>query len=291
VKPNDNKFNIRSYRTAFGATVLSITLALFILGAFAFVLIQARELTNFVRENIGLQIELNDNISDDRISGIMQHLDGQRFTSGVSFVSKEEAAKELAEDLGEDFIDFIGYNPLPNTIELFLKSDYAVSDTIAVIREQLLSFPEIRTINYQENLLELVNRNISRIGKGILFFAGLLLVVSVLLIHNTIRLAVYAKRLLIKSMLLVGATQWFIRKPFVLSGLLQGVVSGMLSVALLWGFVFFARTKIPELQILEIAHLIWLLSAAMILFGLLVSWVSTYFAIKKYLKINSEDLY
>jgi cell division transport system permease protein len=291
MKPNDNKFNFRSYRAAYGTTVLSITLVLFILGAFAFVLIQAKELTNFVRENIGFQIELNDNVSDDRISGIMQHLDGLRFTSGVNFVSKEEAAKELAEDLGEDFIEFIGYNPLPNTIELFLKSDYAASDSIAVIREELLTFPEIRTINYQENLLELVNRNISRIGKGILFFAGLLLVVSVLLIHNTIRLAVYAKRLLIKSMLLVGATQWFIRKPFVLNGLLQGFAGGVLSVALLWSFVFFARTKIPELQILEIAHLIWLLSAAMILFGLLVSWISTYFAIKKYLKINSEDLY
>jgi cell division transport system permease protein len=291
MKPNDNKFNFRSYRAAYGTTVLSITLVLFILGAFAFVLIQAKELTNFVRENIGFQIELNDNVSDDRILGIMQHLDGLRFTSGVNFVSKEEAAKELAEDLGEDFIEFIGYNPLPNTIELFLKSDYAASDSIAVIREELLTFPEIRTINYQENLLELVNRNISRIGKGILFFAGLLLVVSVLLIHNTIRLAVYAKRLLIKSMLLVGATQWFIRKPFVLNGLLQGFAGGVLSVALLWSFVFFARTKIPELQILEIAHLIWLLSAAMILFGLLVSWISTYFAIKKYLKINSEDLY
>jgi cell division transport system permease protein len=291
VKPNDNKFKLRSYRAAYGTTVLSITLVLFILGVFALVLIQARELTNFVRENIGLQIELNDSASDERITEIMLYLDDQSFTSRTSFISKEEAAKELAADLGEDFIDFIGYNPLPNTIELFLKSEYAMSDSIAAIRRQLLEFPEIRIINYQENLLELVNQNINRIGKGILFFAGLLLIVSVLLIHNTIRLAVYAKRLLIKSMLLVGATQWFIRKPFVVNGLLQGFVSGVLAVALLWSFVFFARTKIPELQMLEITDSIWLLSAAMIVFGLLVSWISTYFAIKKYLKINSEDLY
>jgi cell division transport system permease protein len=264
---------------------------LFILGVFALVLIQALELTNFVRENIGLQIELSDNATDEMISGIMQQLDSQRFTLETNFISKDEAAKELAEDLGEDFIDFIGYNPLPNTIELFLKSEYVLSDSIAVIREQLLGFSEINTINYQENLLELVNQNINRIGNGIIFFAGLMLIVSILLIHNTIRLAVYAKRLLIKSMLLVGATQWFIRKPFVLNGLLQGFVSGVLAVALLWSFVFFARTKIPELQTLEINDLIWPLSMVMILFGLLVSWVSTYFAIKKYLKINSEDLY
>lgn len=291
MKPNDNKFKLRSYRAAYGTTVLSITLVLFILGVFALVLIQARELTNFVRENIGLQIELNDSATDEMISGILLHLDSQRYTAGTKFVSKEEAAKELAADLGEDFIDFIGYNPLPNTIELFLNSEFIVGDSIAAIKRQLLGFPEIRTINYQENLLELVNQNINRLGKGILFFSILLLIVSVLLIHNTIRLAVYAKRLLIKSMLLVGATQWFIRKPFVLNGLLQGFLSGVLAVALLWSFILFARTKIPELQMLEITDLIWLLSVAMILFGLLVSWVSTYFAIKKYLKINSEDLY
>lgn len=291
MKPSEEKYRLRSYRAAWGAAVLSITLVLFMLGLVSLALFQAQELSDYVVENIGMNIELRNDAEDRQVNDLQRFLDNSEFALKTKFVSKEAAALQLAEELGEDFVGFIGYNPLPNAIELFLKSEYAIPDSVALIRQQLNSFPAVQAINYQESLFVAVERNMRRIGNGLIIFSLLLLFVSVLLIHNTIRLAVFAKRMLIKSMLLVGATQGFIRRPFILAGLLQGIVSSGLAVGMIWGFVLIISIKIPELQIFDDWHFIRLLSVGIVLFGLLVTWLSNLLAIKKYLKINSEELY
>lgn len=291
MKPPDNKFRLRSYRTAYGTAVFSITLVLFMLGVLVLVIYQAKELSDFVKEKIGLQIELANDLDEIQIIAFQTELEGLDYTSKTNFISKDEAARKLTEELGEDFVGFIGYNPLPNSIELFLRSEYVNPDSIHRIRQQLASHPAVKVINYQESLLVLVNRNLSRISRGILFFVILLFVVSVLLIYNTMRLAVYARRMTIKSMLLVGATQGFIRRPFVIGGLLQGVIGGLLAVGLLWFFVLFVRIKFPDFQLFENIFFIRMLSVGIVLFGVLATWLSNHFAIKKYLNINSEDLY
>lgn len=291
MKPSEEKYRLRSYRAAWGAAVLSITLVLFMLGLVSLALFQAQELSDYVVENIGMNIELRNDAEDRQVNDLQRFLDNSEFALKTKFVSKEAAALQLAEELGEDFVGFIGYNPLPNAIELFLKSEYAIPDSVALIRQQLNSFPAVQAINYQESLFVAVERNMRRIGNGLIIFSLFLLFVSVLLIHNTIRLAVFAKRMLIKSMLLVGATQGFIRRPFILAGLLQGIVSSGLAVGMIWGFVLIISIKIPELQIFHDWHFIRLLSVGIVLFGLLVTWLSNLLAIKKYLKINSEELY
>lgn len=291
VNTSEDKYRLRRYRTAYGSTIFSITLVLFMLGLLMIVTYQASVLSGYVRENIGLQIELTDQATNDDIAALSAAINNHDFTRRSVFISKEEASRKLSDELGEDFLEFVGYNPLPNAFELFLKSEYAVPDSMASIKESLLRYPAISAIHYQESLLAMIHRNIRRIGTGILIFTGLLLVISVMLILNTIRLAVYAKRMILKSMLLVGATQSYIRRPFIINGLLQGALSGTFAVLMLWGLVYVANKQLPRQIVSTENDFMWGISAAIILFGLLVTWISNLIAIKKYLTIRSEDLY
>lgn len=291
MKQTEERYSIKRYRAAYGSATLSITLVLFLLGTLIFFAKQANEWTDYLRNNIGLQLELSDRATDAEIAGLLDALNQLEFTSRTEFISREEAASNLAHELGEDFIDFIGYNPLPNTIELFLQGPFTHPDSVLIVKNQLLEIPEIEKINFQETLLTQVNRNLRRIGSGLMIFSAVLLLISLLLIHNTVRLAVYARRLTIKSMLLVGATQWFIRRPFFINGLLQGAIGGVAASGLLWGAVAFLGQKFSDLNLNHDQQFMWLLAAAIIAFGIVVTAISNLIAIKKYLKINSEELY
>lgn len=291
MKQKEERYSIKRYRAAYGSATLSITLVLFLLGTLVFFAKQANEWTDYLRNNIGLQLELSDRATDTEIAALLEDLNQLGFAARTKFVSKEEAAANLSYELGEDFVAFIGYNPLPNTIELFLHGTYTHPDSIVTVKNQLLDIAEIEKINFQETLLTQINRNIRRIGTGMMIFSAVLLLISLLLIHNTIRLAVYARRLSIKSMLLVGATQWFIRRPFFINGLLQGAVGGLVASLLLWSAVAFLDQKFSDLNLLHDQQFMWMLSLAIIAFGIVVTAISTLIAIKKYLKINSEELY
>jgi cell division transport system permease protein len=287
----EDKYRLRRYRTAYGSTIFSITLVLFLLGLLLILTYQANVLSGYVRENIGLQIEISDQADSDDIAALSTAINNHDFTRRLVFISKEEAGQKLSDELGEDFLEFIGYNPLPNAFELFLKSEYAVPDSMTAIKETLHGYPAVSAIHYQESLLTMIHRNINRISTAILIFTGLLLLISVMLILNTIRLAVYAKRMILKSMLLVGATQSYIRRPFIINGLLQGAFSGAFAVLMLWVVLSLVLKQMPG-QIVSTDHgFMWGVSAVVILFGLLVTWISNLIAIKKYLKIRSEDLY
>lgn len=291
MKRTEERYSIKRYRAAYGSATLSITLVLFLLGTLFFFAKQANEWTDYLLNNIGLQLELSDRATDTEIAALLEDLNQLEFTSRTKFISKEEAATNLAHELGEDFIAFIGYNPLPNTVELFLHGTFTHPDSIVRVKNQLHDIPAIEKINYQETLLAQINRNIRRTGTGIVIFSAVLLLISLLLIHNTIRLAVYARRLSIKSMLLVGATQWFIRRPFFISGLLQGAIGGMVASGLLWSAVAFLDQKFSDLNLIHDQQFMWILSAAIVAFGVVVTAISNLIAIKKYLKINSEELY
>lgn len=287
----EEKYRLRRYRAAYGSALISITLVLFLLASFVFVARQAGNLSNYIRENIGLYIEISDSAEEREIIALHAEIQSMKFTKRSKLISKDEAAKNLSEELGEDFLTFIGYNPLPNSIELFLKHSYANSDSVSAIKDHLLSLPLIEKVSYQESIILLFSRNIRRIGVIVLVFIGLLLVISIILIHNSIRLAIYAKRLIIKSMLLVGATQGFIRRPFLINGILQGAIGGIAASAMMWALLYLLDDKFPDFRLLNDLDFLRFLSAATILFGVLVSWLSNLIAIKKYLKINSEELY
>jgi len=244
-----------------------------------------------MRENIGMSLLLNDDVSSVDALQFQKSIDSLYFVKSSDLITKEDAAQKLKEDLGEDFIDFLGYNPLPGTIVIYLHAQYTQNDSINAIRGQILKEACVREVDFQGSLVELVNRNISKVGLVLAGFIGILLIISILLIYNTIRLAVFARRFLIKSMLLVGASHAFIRRPFIISGVLQGLAGGAVSVVLLAALLYLAQNKIPEIAVLSDMKFITLIFVGLVVFGVLVSWLSNFFAVKKYLKTNSDALY
>jgi len=287
----EEKYSRKRYRASYGTTVISIALVLFMLGLLALMAFHAKKLSEYVRENIGVSVMMKDEANDQEVLSLKLKLDTLTFVKHSELITKEEAAGKMQDELGEDFVHFLGYNPLPTTIVIYLHAEYTAKDSISKIREIILKEDFVREVDYQRSMVELVNKNISKVGMIILGFSVLLLIISILLIYNTIRLAVYARRLLIKSMLLVGATQAFIRRPFIFSGVFQGLIGGTIAVVLLTAVLYLAQSKIPEITVLQDVRYIMIILVSVVVFGVLISWLSNYFAVKKYLKINSDALY
>lgn len=288
---SEEKYNRKRYKIAYHTTTFSITLVLFMLGLLVLILLHTQRLTDYVRENIGIMIMLRDNIDEYEIMELKSRIETNTFVKRTQYTSKDDAAKELSAELGEDFVGFIGYNPLLPVIEVFLTWDYCNEDGYKLFERTLHTETIIEEVHYQKPMVELINANISKISTGVLIFSGLLLIISVMLIYSTIRLAVYSKRLLIKSMLLVGATQRFIRRPFIKSGFVQGIMSGFFALGILFIVIVLAQQKLPGLNLLSDFRTHFLLALSVILFGVCITWLSNYFAVKKYLNINSEELY
>lgn len=291
MKSFGEKYNRRRYRAAYSTSVFSITLVLFLLSLLGLMIFFAGKLKSYFRENIGILLVIDNEAASGKILEFKDELEAYPWVKSIRYVSKQQAADQLKAELGEDFVDFIGYNPLPPTLEMFLYDEYTQSDSLSAITHELHNHELVRNIEYENQLLDLIDRNVSRISTWIAAFSGLLLIVSVLLIHNTIRLSIYSKRMLIKSMLLVGASQRFIRRPFIRAGLYQGLTGGIIAVCLLLGLLLLGSIKLPGLQLLKEPLTLLMIGAGIIVFGMLVTWLSTWVAVKKYLKIRSEDLY
>lgn len=287
----DEKYNRRRLRNAYATTVMSLSLVLFMLGLLSLIVLQAQRLSDYVRENIGFSVVLKEDVKEARILAFQKDLELQEFVRSAEYIPRERAAQELMEELGEDFIDFLGYNPLLPTLEVRLQARYANIDSLAVIEKNLLANDDIKEVFYEKSLVHLVNENLRKVGVVLLGFSAVLLLIAIALINNTIRLSVYARRFLIRSMQLVGATQGFIRKPFVLSGVVQGIYGAFIALLLLSLVLFVTRRQMPEIILLQDFRLYLSVFAFVLLSGILLSWISTYFAVRKYLKINTDSLY
>ena len=287
----EEKYYSRRIRTSYITTVISITLVLFTLGLLGLLILHAHKLSVFVKENIGFSIMIKENIREAGIFQLQKKLDAERFVKSTEYIPKEKAATELKKELGEDFIGFLGYNPLLPTIDLRLKAAYANKDSVTRIERALLKNPEVKEVFYQKSLVDLVNRNIERISLFILGFSAILLIISVALINNTIRLSVYSKRFIIRSMQLVGATRGFIQRPFIRNSIINGLISAIIATGLLMLVMFFILREIPELVQLEDITLYFVLTGVVILLGVLISWLSTWMAVRKFLRMKTEYLY
>jgi len=244
-----------------------------------------------VKENIGFSIIMNPNVREARIMELKKTLDASDFVKYTEYITPEEAAEELQADLGEEFIDFLGYNPLLASIDLRLNAQYANIDSLKVIEAKLLEDPDIKEVYYQESLVKMINENVRRISIFILVFSSLLLIIAIALINNTIRLAVYSKRFMIRTMQLVGATKPFIRTPFILTGILHGLLAAFIASIALIGIIYFLLQEIPELVTLNDFNLFIILFAFIIISGILITWLSNRSAVNKYLKARPDDLY
>jgi cell division transport system permease protein len=285
------KYARRRAQSSYFSTVISISLVLFMLGTLGLIVLHAQKLSDYVKENIGFSVILKENVKEVDIVQLQKTLDAANYVKSTEYITKEKAAESLKNDLGEDFISFLGYNPLLASIEVRLKADFANNDSIAWIERDLLSNTKVKEVIYQKSLISMVNENIKKISLVMLGFSALLLLISIALINNTIRLSIYSKRFLIKSMQLVGATKGFIRRPFVIKGIMQGIYAGIISVALLVGLLYLAQREIPELLFLQDEQLIAILFGFVILLGILISWFSTFLAVRKYLRLKTDDLY
>ena len=271
--------------------VVSISLVLFMLGLLGLVMLYANALSGYVKENIGFTIYMKDEAKEVDILQFQKFLDASDFVRSTKYVSAEDAAEYLKETLGEDFVGFMGYNPLKRSIDLKIMSDFANEDGIVEIQSDLLKNPMIHEIDYPVDLIRVINRNVRKAGIVILVFCGLLSLIAISLINNNIRLSVYSKRFLINSMKLVGATQSFIRKPFVIQGVLRGLLGALVANGLLASVIYLANQNIPELFGLENVEIVMTLFGAVLALGLVISFLSTTFAVRKYLRLNADELY
>lgn len=278
-------------RSSYVSAVISISLVLFLLGAAGILLLNAHRLSVFFKENLSISIILDEHTTEADAAWVRKQLDAAPFVRQTKYISKEQAAEEMKQLLGADFMVAFNYNPLPVSIEAKLTAAYADADSVTTIEKQLQAIPHIREVSYQRSLIDLINQNINKIGLVMLVFVTLLLFISMVLINNTIRLSIHARRFLIKTMSLVGATRAFIRRPFLLRSLLQGVIAGIIAVLLITGVVYVLQNEFGELLGFVDARVVGVLFAAILLLGVLISWVSTYFSVTRFLRINNDELY
>ncbi|HWV75187.1 MAG TPA: permease-like cell division protein FtsX [Pseudosphingobacterium sp.] len=281
----------RKTKSVYISTVISIALVLLMTGLLGLILVHAKNLSNYVKENIVLNIIVNDGVTEADILSLQKELDGNPAVLRTQYVSKELAARNLQNDLGEDFVKFLGYNPLLSSIDVYLKADYANKTGVETFSKQISENSLVKEVVYQDSLIDMVNQNIRIIGLIILAFAAILLIIAVALINNTIRLAIYSQRFLIKSMQMVGATKGFIRRPFLGYGILHGLLGGLIAIILLLVTLYFAQEQIPEIVILRNYFEFALIFIGVICLGILISGASTYFAVSKYLRLRMNDLY
>lgn len=285
------KTSSQKLKTSSATVVISLALVLFMLGLLGLVVINAKKLSTHIKENIGFQIVLKDTTTQAELDILKQEISSSAFTKQSTYISKDEAAKKLQKDLGEDFITFLGYNPLLSSLDVKLNSEYANIDSLAGFEKQIMQKHFVKEVIYHKDMIKQVNDNAKLISFYILIFSGLLLVVAIALINNTIRLSIYAKRFLIRTMYLVGATQAFIRMPFIMKGIRQGIIAGLLAGFLLAGFLVLSTRYIPDLLQLQDPNLLASLFAGIVALGVLISGLSAALSVSRYLKLKTDDLY
>ena len=281
----------RQLRSSYVTTTISIALLLFLMGIIGLILLNAQRLSNHVKENLGFTVLIRDNVRDAEVKKLEKQLAASNFVKSVAYISKEDAAEVMQKELGEDFVDFLGYNPLLASIDVKLYADYTTPEAITKIEKDLLRIPEVKDIHYQKDLLYVINKNVRRISLILGVFSALMLFIAMALINNTIRLSIHSKRFVIRTMQLVGATSGHIRKPFLMKSIFYGFIGSVIAIFLLSGLIYFSSKELSGFIGFEVIDLIGLLFLIVIAIGILISWVSTFFAVGKYLFIHTNKLY
>ena len=273
-------------------STISISLVLFILGIVVLMGILATRLSMYVKENMGFSIVLKENVKESQVKKLQKKLDIAPYVRATQYISKEDALKELEVELGENPKDLLGFNPLQASIEVKLRSDYAHPDSLVWIEKGLRKGTvAIDDIVYQNDLIQLVNDNIRRISFMLLGLAVVLMLISFALISNTIRLGAYSKRFIIHTMKLVGATPAFIRKPFIISNIINGIIGAFIAMALLSGCVYYLLTEFDNLYtLIDISSLFWVFVIVLLL-GVVLTAISAWFAVNRYIRMDRDNLY
>jgi len=271
---------------------ISISLVLFLLGLIILLSLMAKNLSSYVKESLSFDIVLSDDIKDAEVNRIVKELNAADFVKSTEYISKEAAAKQLEADIGQNPEDFLGFNPLPCLIVVSLHSEYASPEKFPEIEKRIKSIsPDISSIEYRKELMTMVNDNFRKTGIILFGIALLLLIITIALINNTIRLSVYANRFSIHTMKLVGATAGFIRKPFILTQIFSGIIAALIAIALLFWGVFYISKKSSEIWNVIDKNVLYIVAGSVLALGITISLCATFFAVNRYLRMKGDDLF
>ena len=288
---NFDKFQKRRVITSYISVVLSVFLVLFLLGMLGLFILNSKRLSENFKENIPMTVFFKTDANDSVFKAFDAQLKASKFAKDYKFVSKEDAAKEHEKTLGENFVEYLGANPLYNSYDIHLKADYVTNPGFSKAESQIRSNPMVTDVVYDKQLITLVNDNIKKVTFWVLIVSGIFAVISFLLINSSLRLSIYANRFIIKTMQMVGATKGFIRKPFIKRSIILGIIGSVLAVLILLGVLFYLDTNFPALEVFKDLNLTIVVLIGVLALGILITWISTYFATQRFLNLRTDDLY
>ena len=286
-----DKYQKRRLISSYFSVVLSISLVLFLLGLLGLLVLNTKKVADHFKEKIALTVYLKDTAKEIEITQLKQSLSLAEYTKSATYISKEQAAEEHSAAIGENFMEFLGYNPLQNSIDVYLLADFVSPEKLNEITTEILTKNFVDEVVYDKPLIALLNDNVKKISLWVLIISGLFTFIAVLLINSSIRLSVYAKRFTIKTMQMVGATKHFIRKPFIWKSVRLGMIGAALAMIGMAVVLFYLNRSFPELQLLNDKLLLGVLFGFIFLMGLFITWISTFFATQRFLNLRTDDLY
>lgn len=291
MKNKESGYSKIKLRSSYLTLVVSVSLVLFLLGVLGLVLINAKELSDYLRESLSFSIMLDDEAKEPDIRMLQKDLDAKPYVKSTEYVSKDAAAAKMKKDLGEDFISFLGDNPLPPSIDVYLYAGFTSPDSVAKIEKYVREYPFVKEVLVQESLLFLINDNVRKISLFLLVISTFLFLIALTIINNTIRLSIYSRRFLIRTMQLVGATRGFIRRPFLVQSAVHGLLAALVAMSLLMGLLYLIEKQFFLMFSFESTYLLLLLGISIVITGILINIISTFFSVNRYLSISEDKLY
>jgi cell division transport system permease protein len=285
------RYQKRKLISSYFSVVLSIGLVLFLLGILGLLVLNTKKMGDHFREQISISVFLKDNAKPVEVDQLQKSLALAEYTKSAIYVSKEEAAEQHSEEIGENFIDFLGYNPLKNSIDVRLRADFVSTEQIEEIAAGIAAKSYVEEVSYDKPLISLLNENVKRISFWILVASAIFTFIAVLLINSSIRLSIYSKRFIIKTMQMVGATKRFIRLPFIYTNIKLGMLGAVLALVALGGVLYYVDDNFPEFNLTGDPLILAILFVGVFVLGVVISVLSTYFATQRFLNLRTDDLY
>lgn len=286
-----DRFQKRRLISSYFSVVLSIFLMLFLLGILGLFVINSKKLSDDFKEEITMTVFFKNEANDSSITAFTEELRTARFAKDFKYVPREVAAKQHQEVIGEDFMEFLGMNPLQNSFDVHLRANYVVNDSIGKIQSRLRENSNISDVVYDKQLVTLVNDNIEKVSMWILIVSGVLALIAVLLINSSMRLSIHSNRFIIKTMQMVGATKSFIRRPFIWKSIRLGVIGAVFAVIALIGLLLYLDTNFPNLGVMDDQLMIGVVLLGVVVAGIVITWISTFIATQRFLNLRTDDLY
>lgn len=286
-----DSYQKRRLQSSYISVVISIALVLFMVGVLSLIVLKSTKVANFVKEKVAISLFIKDNVTQKQIKLFRESLLEEKFTKKAVYVSKAQAAKRFSEQIGEDFLAFLGENPLKNVIDIYLKADYVTPEKVAEIEQRFQKNAFVADVSYDKPLINLLTKNIKRISFWLLVVSAFFALIAIILINSSIRLSIYSKRFNIKTMQMVGATKRFIRKPFIYRSLKLGFIGAIIALIGIGLIIYYLDKYIPSLLLLEDYVTLAYIGGIVIISSLFITWISTYFATQRFLNLQTDQLY